>query len=86
MVGCPADPGGLARAALADTLVLNYQYVNRELADAAHRQGLKVSIWNIDDPAILKPYLDMDLEGICSNRPGEIIDYLKRGLAGGGAG
>jgi len=76
MVGCPADPGGLARAALADTLVLNYQYVNQELVDAAHRQGLQVSAWNIDAPEILKPYLEMNLDAICTNRPGEIIDYL----------
>ncbi len=77
LVGCPADPPGLARAALADTLVLNYQYVNRELVDAAHRQGLKVSIWNIDSPEILKPYLEMNPDAICTNRPGEMMQYLR---------
>jgi glycerophosphoryl diester phosphodiesterase len=76
MVGCPADPVGLARAALADTLVLNYRYVNRELADAAHRQDIRVIVWNIDDPEILKPYLAMNLHAICTNRPQEIINYL----------
>jgi glycerophosphoryl diester phosphodiesterase len=73
MVGCPGDPGGLARAAGADTLVLNYRYVNGELADAAHRQGITVIVWNIDDPAILPPYLAMHLEAICTNRPREIL-------------
>ncbi len=86
MVGCPADPGGLARAALTDTLVLNYRYVNRELADAAHRQGLKISVWNIDDPELLAPYLALSLEAICTNRPGEMINYLQRGRLGGGPG
>lgn len=86
MVGCPADPGGLARAALTDTLVLNYRYVNRELADAAHRQGLKISVWNIDDPELLAPYLALNLEAICTNRPGEMINYLQRGRLGGGPG
>jgi len=79
MVGCPADPGGLAKAALADILVLNYQYVNRELVQAAHQEGLKVIAWNIDDPETLEPYLDMNLDAICSNRPGEIIGYLRGG-------
>jgi len=78
MVGCPADPGGLARAALADTLVLNYQYVDWDLVNAAHRQGLQVSVWNIDTPEILKPYLEMNLDGICTNRPGEIMRYLRK--------
>ena len=76
MVGCPADPVGLARAALAGTLALNFRYVNRELVDAAHRQDIKVMVWNIDDPETLQPYLAMNLDAICTNRPREIIDYL----------
>jgi len=76
MVGCPADPVGLARAARADTLALNYRYVNRDLVDAAHQQDIKVMVWNIDDPETLQPYLAMNLDAICTNRPGEIIAYL----------
>jgi len=76
MVGCPADPAGLALAARADTLVLNYRYVNRELVEAAHRQGLKVIAWNIDAPEILPSYLELNLDAICTNRPREIIHYL----------
>jgi glycerophosphoryl diester phosphodiesterase len=76
MVGCPVDSAGLARAARADTLVLNYRYVNRELVDAAHRQDIRVIVWNIDDPEILKPYLAMNLDAIGTNRPQEIINYL----------
>lgn len=76
MVGCPADPVGLAQAAAAGTLVLNYRYVNRELVEAARGQNIKVIVWNIDDPKLLDPYLAMNLEAICTNRPQEIIDYL----------
>ena len=78
MVGCPADPVGLAQAARADTLVLNYRYVNRELADATRRQQIKVIVWNIDDPEILEPYLAMNLYAIGTNRPQEIINYLNK--------
>ena len=76
LVGCPADPVGLARAARTDTLVLNYRYVNRDLVDAAHRHGIKVTVWNIDAPEILPPYLDLELEAISTNRPREIVEYL----------
>lgn len=76
LVGCPADPVGLARAARTHTLVLNYRYVNRDLVDTAHRQEIEVIAWNIDDPEILEPYLALDLDGICTNRPREIIHYL----------
>ncbi len=77
MVGCPVDPVGLARAARADALVLNYRYVNRELVDAARRQDIQVMVWNIDDPEILEPYLALDLYAIGTNRPQEIINYVK---------
>jgi glycerophosphoryl diester phosphodiesterase len=76
LVGCPADPAGLAHAARADTLVLNYRYVDRELVEAAHQREIGVSVWNIDDPQILEPYLSLNLEAIGTNRPREIIDYL----------
>lgn len=82
MVGCPADPAGLARAARADTLVLNYRYVNLELVEVAKRQGIEVIAWNIDDAEILKPYLAMNLDGICTNRPREIIECLRRWESG----
>ena len=78
MVGCPADPAGLAHAARADSLVLNYRYLDRELVEAAHRREIGVIVWNIDDPEILKPYLAMNLYAICTNRPQEIINYMNR--------
>ena len=77
MVGCPADPVGLARAADAGALVLHYVYVTPELVAAAHDHGLLVYVWNIDDTNTLKPYLTMNLDGIGSNRPGVLIEYLK---------
>jgi glycerophosphoryl diester phosphodiesterase len=78
MVGCPADPAGLARAAAADALVLQYAYVTRELVAVAHSHNLFVYVWNIDDTDTLKPYLAMNLDGIGSNRPGVLIEYLKK--------
>jgi glycerophosphoryl diester phosphodiesterase len=77
MVGCPADPVGLARAANSDALILQYAYVTPELVTAAHSHGLLVYVWNIDDINTLKAYLAMNLDGIGSNRPGVLIEYLK---------
>jgi glycerophosphoryl diester phosphodiesterase len=76
LVGCPADPVGLARAARADALVLQYAYVTAELVAAAHRHGLKVYLWNIDDAGRLPPYLAMTPDLIGSNRPEVLIEYL----------
>jgi glycerophosphoryl diester phosphodiesterase len=78
MVGCPVDPVGLAQAARADALVLQYTYVTPELVASAHTHGLHVCVWNIDDTDKLKPYLTMNLDGIGSNRPDVLIKFLKK--------
>ena len=77
LVGSPADPVGLARAARADALVLHYAYVTPDLVRAAHAAGLLVYVWNIDDVETVKPYLAMHLDGIGSNRPDILVEYLK---------
>jgi glycerophosphoryl diester phosphodiesterase len=77
LVGCPADPVGLARAALAEALVLHYAYVTPDLVNAARADGLQVYIWNIDDVETLKPYLAMNLDGIGSNRPDVLVEYVR---------
>ncbi len=82
MVGCPADPAGLARAADADGLVLQYSYVTGALVDAAHDAGLMVTAWNIDDIETLKPYLGLNLDYISSNHPEVLIEYLKPVVSG----
>ena len=82
MVGCPADPVGLARAAGAEALVLQYAYVTPDLVAAAHDHGLLVYVWNIDDVETVKPYLSMNLDGIGSNRPDVLVEYLRARLRG----
>ncbi len=76
LVGCPVD-ACIARSASAEALVMNYAFVNKELVQLAHQDSLKVFIWNIDDPAMLKPYVDMGVDGIGSNDPRILVDYFR---------
>ncbi|TSA11512.1 MAG: glycerophosphodiester phosphodiesterase [Deltaproteobacteria bacterium] len=76
LVGCPVD-ACMARSASADALVMNYAFVNKELVDKAHQEGLKVFIWNIDDWDMLRPYVDMGVDGIGSNDPRILVEYFK---------
>jgi glycerophosphoryl diester phosphodiesterase len=76
MVGCPVDTC-IARSASADALVMNYAFVNKELVYKAHQEGLKVFIWNINDRDMLKPYVDMGVDGIGSNDPRILVEYFK---------
>ncbi len=75
-VGCPVDPPALARAAEAQFLALNYQYVTQDLVQAAREAGLGLMVWNIDTVGELLPLLPLELDYIGSNAPDILLNYL----------
>ncbi|MCK4389474.1 MAG: hypothetical protein KAV83_04450 [Desulfobacterales bacterium] len=76
LVGCPVD-ACIATQASANALVMKYSFVNRKFVEKAHKEGLKVFIWNIDDRHLLKPYVDMNVDGIGSNDPRVLLEYFR---------
>ncbi len=55
--------------------------VTRRFVLAAHRRGIHVHVWTIDDPAEMERLLDLGVDGIMTDRPAE----LKRVLEARGA-
>jgi glycerophosphoryl diester phosphodiesterase len=74
-VGCPVD-ASIAAHVSADALVMKYTFVDKRFVDMAHGEGLTVFIWNIDDPHLVKPYADTGVDGMGSNDPRVLIDFL----------
>jgi glycerophosphoryl diester phosphodiesterase len=56
-------------------------HVTRDLVDRAHRHGIAVVPWTVDDAATMDKLIDDGVDGIVTNRP----DVLRRVLAGRGA-
>lgn len=75
LVGCPVDTC-VATQASAEALVMKYNFVNGYFVEIAHKEGLKVFVWNIDDRHLLKPYVDMGVDGIGSNDPRVLVEYF----------
>ncbi len=78
LVGHPVDAPALARAADAQALMLNYAYVTPELARAARSAGVAVYVWNIDTVPEFIPFIDMGVDGVGSNKPDILLDYLRQ--------
>ena len=76
-VGNPVKVMGIAQDAHANYLFLNYKYVNKNTVKDAHENNLKVYVWNVDDVENLKKILKLNVDGIGSNKPDIVINYLK---------
>ena len=50
--------------------------VDRRLVDAAHRRGVAVQVWTIDDRAEMERLLELGVDGILSNRPTLLKEVL----------
>jgi glycerophosphoryl diester phosphodiesterase len=55
--------------------------VDRRFVDAAHRRGLQVHVWTVDDPQEMRHLLDIGVDGLMTDRPALLKDVLTaRGL------
>ena len=52
--------------------------VDRRFVDAAHRRGLQVHVWTIDDAAEMERLLDLGVDGIMTDRPAVLKEVLER--------
>jgi glycerophosphoryl diester phosphodiesterase len=51
--------------------------VTRRFVEAAHRAGLPVHVWTIDDAPAMRRLLDIGVDGIMTNRPRVLLDVLQ---------
>ncbi|MAG91970.1 hypothetical protein CMO83_04810 [Candidatus Woesearchaeota archaeon] len=75
-VGNPVNVSSLAKEADAIFLFTNFKYTDKDLVDNAHENNLKVYVWNIDDIENLEKMLKLGVDGVGSNKPDVVVDYL----------
>jgi glycerophosphoryl diester phosphodiesterase len=55
--------------------------VTERFVRAAHRSGLPVHVWTVDDASTMHRLLDLGVDGIMTNRPHVLLDVLARRAA-----
>lgn len=54
------------------------QVVTPALTAAAHRRGVAVHVWTVDDEETMEAMLDAGVDGIMSDRPSLLVEVLRR--------
>ena len=72
-----ADPFPIAKHIGADALHPMSVVVTPRLVRRAHKNGLTVNVWTVDDPKTVKSLAAMGVDGIITNCPGKVRGYLE---------
>jgi glycerophosphoryl diester phosphodiesterase len=67
---------GAVLAAQAPVRRRGITVVNRRFVERAHRRGIDVHVWTIDDAAEMSRLLDLGVDGIMTDRPAVLRDVL----------
>ena len=66
-----------AAAAQVPTRQGRLPLVTPAFIEGAHRAGVEVHVWTIDDPAEMRSLLDLGVDGIMTDRPAVLRDVLR---------
>jgi glycerophosphoryl diester phosphodiesterase len=69
---------GMAREAGLDGLNFRYRGIREDFVKAAHRAGLKMFAWTVDEPEDAARLMESGIDGITTNRPGWLREKLMK--------
>ena len=68
----------LAKQLNVDIISPDYTFLNKELVKQIHSNGFSVLPWTLNSTDVLQKMIDMNVDGIITDNPKEMIDYIKK--------
>jgi glycerophosphoryl diester phosphodiesterase len=56
----------------------HYSLLNKELVKKIHNNGFKVLPWTINSTKVLQEMIDINVDGIITDYPEEMINYINK--------
>lgn len=69
----------LAKTLGASAINPNHTLVDKALVDAAHKAGLSVNTWTVNQPEVMERMLDYGVDAIMTDHPGKLHDVVRQG-------
>ena len=76
LVGRPVSLSALAGPSKTDAMALECSLVTKTEVDACHAAGLQLVVWVVNEPAQIRYFIDLGVDGIITDRP----DLLRHAL------
>ena len=77
LVGRPVSISALAGPSKADAMAIEFSLVTKIEVDACRAAGLQLVVWVVNEPAQMRYFIDLGVDGIITDRP----DLLRYALA-----
>lgn len=68
----------LAKTLGASAINPNHTLVDRELVDAAHKAGLSVNTWTVNQPGVMERMRDYGVDAIMTDHPGKLSNLVRQ--------
>ena len=81
LAGCAPPPGPMALQ--VPSHFLGSPLVTQPFVEHAHRHGLQVHVWTVNDPAAIHQLLDLGVDGVVSDFPGRVVEVIETRRRGG---
>jgi len=75
--GTAADKAHRPRVVQVPESAGGRELLTAKLIEAAHRRGLEVHVWTVNDEAAMRRMIKLGVDGIITDRPDKLIELLK---------